>query len=673
LHDLQGNVVGVIETLQDITERKEAEITLEKAKELAENAARTKADFLANMSHEIRTPMNAVIGLAHLALRTTLTPRQRDYIERIKGSGDMLLGLINDVLDLSKIEAGRMSMEAAPFVLDDVLDSVATLVAGRARDKGLEFHFLVDPDVPQDLVGDSLRLTQVLVNLCGNAVKFTERGHVAVRVAINTRTDDQLRLGFEIEDSGIGLTPEQASRLFQAFSQADTSTTRKFGGTGLGLIISKRIVELMNGSIGLTSQPGVGTRFQFDACFTPCPVDATHASRVPRLLQGISAVIIDDHPLARAAMSNALQRLGLVVSAQSEVPADCTAVKAGLVLIDADLPSALEYARALKGRSDAPRIILLAGDDVEATEASAAGSGVDDIVSKPLTLSRLLRLFAALCGESGSGPEIHQKAPAHFAGRRVLLAEDIVTNQMIATEILGDYGLVVDIAEDGLQAVEKVLGDIDYALVLMDIQMPRLDGIEATRRLRGAGKHLPIIAMTAHTMTEERDRCAAAGMNDFITKPFDPDALLTLLMRHIPAAEMTTKATHGSGTPSPAAVPVTAPDIPPLPGIDTAIGLRQMMGKPVFYERILRDFHQRFVGVERTIAVALANDRREEAKRQAHSIKSLAASVGAMALSAAAAGLEQSIDSNNLSQAELAVLGSELAVVMDGLARTYGL
>jgi PAS domain S-box-containing protein len=673
LHDLQGNVVGVIETLQDITERKEAEITLEKAKELAENAARTKADFLSNMSHEIRTPMNAVIGLAHLALRTTLTPRQRDYIERIKGSGDMLLGLLNDVLDLSKIEAGRMSMEEAPFILDDVLDSVATLVAGRARDKKLEFHFLVDPDVPQDLVGDSLRLTQVLVNLCGNAVKFTERGHVAVRIVINSRTADQLRLGFEIEDSGIGLTPEQASRLFQAFSQADTSTTRKFGGTGLGLIISKRIVELMHGSIGLTSQPGIGSRFQFDACFAPGPAATTHAERVPQLLQGASALIIDDHPLARAAMSNALQHLGLAVAALSEIPVDSTAISAGLVLIDSDLPSALECARALKKRSDAPRVIFLAGDDAEAIEAGATGSGVDEIISKPLTLSRLLRLFAALSGEPEARIEASRLAPAHFAGLRVLLAEDIVTNQMIATEMLGEYGLVVEIAGDGLQAVEKVLGDADYALVLMDIQMPGLDGIEATRRLRSAGKHLPIIAMTAHTMMEERDRCIAAGMDGFVTKPIDPDALLTLLMQHIPVATATAKNTHDSAPPPPAPVLATSRSLPTLPGIDTVTGLRQMMGKPVFYERILRDFYQRFSGVERCIEEALAADRLEEAKRQVHSIKSLAASIGAMALSAAAARLEQSIEAGSLSKTELILLANELAVVMNGLATAYGL
>ena len=669
LHDTDGRTVGAIETLQDITDRKSAQRALEQAKELAEQAARTKAEFLANMSHEIRTPMNAVIGLAHLALRTPLNPRQRDYIERIKGSGGMLLGLLNDVLDFSKIEAGRLSMESAPFVLDDVLDNVATLVGGRAREKHLEFHFLVAPDVPQDLVGDSLRLSQVLVNLCSNAVKFTERGHVAVRISRLAAGDDGLRLAFRVEDTGIGLTSEQAGRLFQAFSQADTSTTRKFGGTGLGLIISKRIVELMDGEISLDSEPGVGTTFHFHARFGLAPAASHHAGQVPPSLRNGRVLVVDDHPLARDALAASLRQLGMEVTVHDSCDA-ASGNPGRLVLVDADLPCVLDRTREIKQRPDAPQVVLLASGDTEVIESRAAGHGVDDVVAKPLTLNRLLRLFAALCGTAPAGQGGGESAPPHLAGRRILLAEDIATNRMIAVEMLSEWGLAVDVAENGAIAVDKALAG-SYALILMDIQMPELDGLEATRRLRSAGRTLPIVAMTAHTLSEERERCVAAGMDDFVTKPIDPAALLAALVRHIPADAATAGA---SGTVPPASTSAPAADpveLPPLPGIDTDAGLRRMMGKRHFYRKILGDFLQRFDGNERVIATALADDNREEARRQVHSVKGLAASIGAQALSDAAAQLEQALVRDGDPDAELAAFGRELSVVLDGLRNAF--
>jgi two-component system sensor histidine kinase/response regulator len=693
LGDVHGEPTGIVLFARDITEKRRQEnelrqyrehlealvaertAELDQARAAAEQGAKTKAEFLANMSHEIRTPMNAVIGLAHLALRTPLNPRQRDYIERIKGSGGMLLGLLNDVLDFSKIEAGRLSMESAPFVLDDVLDSVATMVGGRAREKNLEFHFLLASEVPQDLVGDSLRLSQVLINLCGNAVKFTERGHVVVRVALAPRHvgDDAetVRLAIRVEDTGIGLTPEQAGRLFQAFSQADTSTTRKFGGTGLGLIISKRIVEMMGGEIELSSEPGVGTTFYFTARFGLAAAASHHAGQVPAALRNSRMLVVDDHPLAREALSAALHHLGIVVTTRESCDVDA-AGGIGVVLVDADLPCVLDKARALKSQPNAPHVVLLASGDTEIIEARAAGSGVDDVIAKPLTLTRLLRLFSALCGESVAGTTSDNHAPSHLAGHRVLLAEDIATNRMIAVEMLSEWGLAVDVAENGAEAVAKALAPhADYALILMDIQMPELDGLEATRRIRTAGKALPVIAMTAHTQSEERERCVTAGMDDFVTKPIDPTMLLAALVRHISAVATaldTAPVAPSAVSPAPT---FSGHELPPLPGIDTVAGLRRMMNKPLFYKRILHDFLQRFDGTERVIAAALADNRRDEARRQAHSTKGLAASIGASALSDVAAILEAILKTDAACDVELAAFGRELAIVIDGLHAAF--
>ena len=729
LADDQGLPTGIVLFARDITEmrRNEAELEdyrmhlealvdertteLQIARRQAEGAAKTKAEFLANMSHEIRTPLNALLGLAHLTLRTPLNPRQRDYIERIKGAGGMLLGLLNDVLDLSKIEAGRLSMEATEFVLDDVLDSVATMVGGRAREKALQFHFLVAADVPQDLLGDPLRLSQVLINLCGNAIKFTETGHVVVRVVrvvgigrtAAAADDSTERLHFVIEDSGIGLSEEQAARLFQAFSQADTSTTRKFGGTGLGLIISQRIVELMQGRITLDSTPGVGSRFQFEASFGKLPRLTQHAEKVPAAWRGANVVLIDADALSREALSASLQTLQLRVTACASCPptsaleAALSASGANLLLADASLPGVLEAVSALTQHPAAPRIVLLARGDTDLLEAQSVHRGIDDIIITPLTLKRLLRLLQALAGETPADSEMVELAPAHLAGQRILLADDIATNRLIATEMLTDWGLRVESAEDGQEALEKLLATpADFALILMDLQMPRLDGIEATRRIRAAGHTLPIVAMTAHTLHEERDRCLLAGMNDFVSKPIDPPLLLATLVRHISGkAEnaallrpvqavppLATARTASFARPPSCLVASSAPSslsgepvrnkpLPFLPGINTAIGITRVGGKPSFYERILRDCLLRFDGADRMISNALATGNVAEAERQAHSVKGLAASIGAEPLSDASATLELAIRQGNLTAPALDRFGSELSLVVAGLRAAY--
>ncbi|MBW2483390.1 MAG: PAS domain S-box protein [Deltaproteobacteria bacterium] len=678
----------VINTTEDITERRKMENELqdrlneldeaqsamlnmmedldaEKAK--AEAATRAKSDFLANMSHEIRTPMNAVIGMAHLALKTDLSAKQRDYIEKIQSSANALLGIINDILDFSKIEAGKLDIETVDFNLEDVMDNLANLVSVKAREKEeLEVLFNISQEVPRFLVGDPLRLGQVLINLANNAVKFTDNGEIVVSAELLKRNEGGATVQFSVRDTGIGLTEEQAGRLFQSFAQADTSTTRKYGGTGLGLAISKKLVTMMGGDIWVESEYGQGTTFSFTADFGLGKVLAKKRLTPSPDLRGTKVLVVDDNITSREILKDMLETFTFEVTVAASGPEGIAMLEGAetdrpfeLVVMDWKMPGmdGIEASRQIKkhpGLTKIPAIIMVTAYGREEVMQQAEQAGLDGFLIKPVSPSVLfdasMHAFGQAIPEGSSADRRGQKEVErleHIEGAHVLLVEDNEINQQVASEILQGAGLIVNLANDGQEAVDAVQEN-KYDAVLMDVQMPVMDGYTATREIRNLKseiRNVPIIAMTAHAMAGDDQKSIDAGMNDHITKPIDPDQLFATLQKWIKPGEKRVQIQQAEAPAEQHELDMAVPakdELPEsLPGFDLADGLKRLQGNQRLYRKLLLSFASDYNAVANEIRQALDAGDFDQAHSLVHNIKGLAGNLAATKLQVAAVNLEK--------------------------------